>query len=206
MKKDSLAKLLELLAGGLALDNAWEQAGFLSRAEAVEALLDLAGKLGGGSESAVEGEAGQKAAKTVDITGMTISELVIYADGASRGNPGRAAAAVVAYDAEGTELTSRTKLLGEATNNVAEYNACILALELAGDFGVSSVTVRMDSELVVRQLSGEYKIKNAKLALLADKVKAMASGFGSCSWQHVPREENLTADRLAGKALDGEDG
>jgi probable phosphoglycerate mutase len=133
---------------------------------------------------------------------MTISEIIVHADGASRGNPGPSAAAVVAYDKDGTELTSRVRLLGRATNNVAEYSACLLALELAADFGVPNVTVRMDSELVVKQMTGEYRIRKSSLAELADKVRQLAEGFDRCAWEYVPRAENAEADRLANEALD----
>jgi ribonuclease HI len=209
MKKNSLKKLLELLAGGLPLDNAWEQAGFLAKAEAEDALREMASEMGeeinaGCPEPAPVAEpvSAGTAAKTVDITDMTISELIVYADGASRGNPGPASAAVVAYDTEGTELTSKAKRLGKATNNVAEYSACILALELAADFGVPSVTIRMDSELVVKQMKGEYKIKNENLAVLAGQARELAAGFDKCVWEYVPRTRNVAADKLANEILD----
>jgi ribonuclease HI len=202
-KENTLRKLIELLANGLPIENAWEQAGFHAKAEAVEALLEIASTLSG--DKAIEAQEPVSAgtsAQTVDITGMTISELVVHADGASRGNPGPAAAAVVAYDTEGTELTSRAKRLGKATNNSAEYSACLLALELAADFGVPKVTVRMDSELVVRQMNGEYRIKNENLAVLAAKVRELAAGFESCVWEYVPRARNAAADKLANEILD----
>jgi ribonuclease HI len=203
MKKKSLKKLLELLAGGIPLDNAWEQAGFLAKAEAEDALRETASELGKEiGESPVEPVSAGTAAKTVDITGMTISELVVHADGASRGNPGPAAAAVIAYDREGTELTSRARRLGKATNNVAEYSACILALELAADFGAPDVTIRMDSELVVKQMKGEYKIKNENLSVLAGEVRELVAGFDRVVWEHIPRASNAAADKLANKILD----
>ena len=202
--KKNLKKLLELLAGGLNLDNAWQQAGFHARTEAEDALRKLAA--GNGRKTvapAPPSVSGGAVAKTVDITGMTLSEVVVYADGASRGNPGPSAAAAVAYDTDGNELTSRTKMIGKATNNVAEYRACILALELAADLGVPRVTVRMDSELVVRQMNGEYRIRNGDLARLADRVRELASGFEECAWEHVPRAANAAADSLANETLDG---
>ena len=209
MKQKTLKKLLELLAGGLPLDNAWEQAGFLAKAEAEDALREMASELGkemsaGRPEPSPSSEpvSAGTAARTVDITGMTISELIVHADGASRGNPGPAAAAVVAYDTDGTELTSRAKRLGKATNNVAEYSACILALELAADFGAPNVTIRMDSELVVKQMNGEYKIKNENLAVLAGEARELAAGFDRCVWEHVPRARNAAADKLANEILD----
>jgi probable phosphoglycerate mutase len=99
-------------------------------------------------------------------------------------------------------LTSRAKRLGKATNNVAEYSACLLALELAADFGVPNVTIRMDSELVIKQMKGEYKIKNENLAVLAGKVQELAAGFTKCVWEHVPRARNAAADKLANEILD----
>jgi len=207
MKKTGLIRLLDLLAGGLPLENAWEQAGFHSRAEAEDALRETAARLSGekyAGQTASDPVSAGTAARTVDITGMTISEIIVHADGASRGNPGPSAAAVVAYDTEGTELTSRVKALGTATNNVAEYSACLLALELAADFGVPNVTVRMDSELVVKQMKGEYRIKNSNLAELAERVRQLAAGFDRCVWEYVPRARNAEADRLANETLDEE--
>jgi probable phosphoglycerate mutase len=74
-------------------------------------------------------------------------------------------------------------------------------MELAADFGASSIIVRMDSELVVRQLNGEYKIKNENLAVIAERVRELAATFHSCSWEYIPRSENLAADRLANEVL-----
>jgi ribonuclease HI len=203
MKKKSLKRLLELLSEGLPLENVWEQAGFLSLSEAREALREIAAVIGQEGEPPIqEPVSAGTAAHTVDITGMTISELIVNADGASRGNPGPSAAAVVAYDSEGNELTSRAKTLGETTNNVAEYGACILALELASDFGVPRVRIRMDSELVVKQMNGEYRVKHENLKPLAEKVRELAAGFESVAWEHVPRESNKAADKLANETLD----
>ena len=131
--------------------------------------------------------------------------LVAYADGGSRGNPGKAACAALVCDAEGAELLRRARLLGKATNNVAEYEGVILALALCRELGARDVTLRLDSELVVRQIEGRYKVKHAALAKLHGKVRAQIEHFDSVEVEHVPREKNKTADALVNAALDGKE-
>jgi ribonuclease HI len=127
---------------------------------------------------------------------------VAYADGASRGNPGPASLGFVIYDDAGRELHTGSRALGRATNNVAEYNAAIAALEAALGLGARRVELRMDSELVVRQLSGRYKVRNPRLASLYKRVLALRDRFERVTAVHVPREQNCVADRLANEALD----
>ncbi len=131
--------------------------------------------------------------------------LIAYADGGSRGNPGRAACAAVITDAGGAELLRRARLIGKATNNVAEYEAVRLALELCAELGASDVTLKLDSELVVRQLEGQYKVKNADLLKRYDDVRALISGFHAFRAEHIPRAQNALADKLLNAALDGKD-
>ena len=187
-----LRKLLLELAGGKGFESAWKAAGYAARDEAERALRDLAATL-------VE--------KTPSNMAAAVSEgelsLVVYADGASRGNPGPASIGAVAQLETGEELTSVSKYIGKATNNVAEYRAVIEGLMLAKTLGASRVEMRLDSELVVKQLNGEYRIKNTKLQILAETVVAEAGGFSVCTYVHIPREENREADRLANIALDG---
>jgi ribonuclease HI len=131
--------------------------------------------------------------------------LIAYADGGSRGNPGKAACAAVVTDTKDAELLRRARTIGKATNNVAEYEGVRLALELCKDLGGSDVTLRLDSELVVRQLEGRYKVKNAALLKLYDDMRVLISGFKSFSVEHIPREQNKLADKLVNAALDGKD-
>jgi ribonuclease HI len=131
--------------------------------------------------------------------------LIAYAHGGSRGNPGKAACAAVVTDTKDAELLRRARTIGKATNNVAEYEGVRLALELCKDLGGSDVTLRLDSELVVRQLEGRYKVKNAALLKLYDDMRVLISGFKSFSVEHIPREQNKLADKLVNAALDGKD-
>ena len=131
--------------------------------------------------------------------------LIAFADGGSRGNPGKAACAAVVTDAAGAELLRRARKIGKATNNVAEYEGVRLALELCAELGASQVTLRLDSELVVRQLEGRYKVKNADLLARYDDVRALISGFHDFRVEHIPRAQNTLADKLVNAALDGKD-
>ena len=133
------------------------------------------------------------------------SALVINCDGGSRGNPGPAASAFVAYR-DGQEIFSQGKFLGVATNNVAEYTAVLLALEwLANNlqFKIYNLQIILDSELVVRQLNGEYKIKNKKLQELALEIKNIEkSTSAKIFYSHVARDKNKMADQLVNTTLD----
>jgi ribonuclease HI len=130
------------------------------------------------------------------------AEILIHADGASRGNPGEAGAGVVIADGQGKTLKEWKSYLGMATNNVAEYRAVLLALEKASALGVKSVIINMDSELVVRQLLGEYKVREAHLKPLHQKALELLRAFPQYRLRHVPREENRRADQLANEAID----
>jgi ribonuclease HI len=130
-----------------------------------------------------------------------VSGWVLRTDGGARGNPGPAGAGfVLERDAE-VVVTGGT-YLGETTNNVAEYEALIWGLENALDQGVEKLTVYCDSELVVRQMAGTYRVKDAKLKPLFDRASALVSGVGAVSIEHVRREENTAADALANQAMD----
>ena len=123
-------------------------------------------------------------------------------DGGARGNPGPAAVAAVATEPGGGLLAERNAYIGEATNNVAEYRAVLLGLELARELGASSVEVVNDSELVARQIAGQYKVKHAGLKpLYLDTMRALRE-FGEWSVRSVRREANERADELVNEALD----
>jgi len=139
-----------------------------------------------------------------------MATFVINTDGGARGNPGSAGAGIVIADSTGKVLEEFSKELGTATNNQAEYWALIFALERVqsliaqhGDAGVS-VAVRMDSELIVRQLTGQYKVKNPGLQSLYDRAAGLVAALGGTvvTFQHVPRRENKRADELANEAMD----
>lgn len=126
---------------------------------------------------------------------------LIYIDGTCKGNPGPAAYAVVVQDEVGTVIDMWGDYIGFATNNVAEYTALIKGLERALELGVREVIVCSDSQLLVRQLNGEYKVKSANLTPLYDKAKALERMFVSVQYRHIPREQNARADSLANEAL-----
>jgi ribonuclease HI len=127
---------------------------------------------------------------------------VAYADGASRGNPGPSAIGVVIYDHDGREVHRESRRIGQATNNEAEYRAAIAALEAALGLGATGIEVRLDSELVVRQLAGRYRVRNPRLVPLHGRVLDLRSRFRSIVFRNVPRTSNRVADTLANQALD----
>lgn len=127
--------------------------------------------------------------------------LVLYTDGAARGNPGPAAVGIVIQDGSGRVLREVARAIGRATNNQAEYRALILGLEEAARLGAAHLEVRMDSELIVRQLSGRYRVKDAALKVLFERASELLRGFPSVTLRHIPREDNRRADALANAAL-----
>jgi ribonuclease HI len=129
-------------------------------------------------------------------------KVVVNVDGGARGNPGPAAVAAVAASPEGDPLGERNAYIGEATNNVAEYRALLLGLELARDLGADQVEVVNDSELVARQIGGEYKVKHAGLKPLYLEAMRALREFEGWAVHSVRREENTRADELVNEALD----
>jgi len=128
-------------------------------------------------------------------------KLVVYADGASRGNPGPAAIGVSVVDTEGREVAHISRLLGIATNNQAEYAAAIAGVRLAGRLGADAVELRVDSELLARQLEGRYRVRDAKLRQLYEELLRQLASFREWKVRHVPREANRRADGLANAAF-----
>lgn len=131
-----------------------------------------------------------------------MSIFTIYTDGAARGNPGPAGAGWVIVDSKGSLILEKKKYLGELTNNQAEYQALLLALADLPKSGKERIVLCSDSELMVRQLKGEYKVKNEGLKPLFQKVVLTLSKFQGYSIKHVRREENAEADKLANEAID----
>jgi ribonuclease HI len=128
--------------------------------------------------------------------------LRVYVDGGARGNPGPAAIAAVVTGPDGSVLEQLSERIGEATNNVAEYRALLLGIERARELRASELELVGDSELVVRQVRGEYKVKDTGLKPLHAQVMQALEGFDDWSIRHVRREHNADADRLVNKALD----
>jgi ribonuclease HI len=134
---------------------------------------------------------------------VAMSTLTVNVDGGARGNPGPAAIGVVVRDAEGEVVEERGERIGRATNNVAEYRALLLGIEVAAAHGADSLDLVGDSELIVRQVEGRYKVKDATMRELHAEVKKALAGFDSWTIRHVRRENNADADRLVNAALDG---
>ena len=135
----------------------------------------------------------------------TLGKNLLYADGGSRGNPGPAAWGFVILGADGGELARNAGKLGRATNNVAEYSAVIAGLERAVALGLEQLQLRLDSQLVVRQLTGQYKAKHPKMAELRDRALRLARRIYKVRYTHIPREQNKLADGLVNAVLDGKE-
>lgn len=127
-------------------------------------------------------------------------------DGASRGNPGPAAYAVIMRGADGKQIAGISKCIGRKTNNIAEYYGLVAALDYASANGIRALRVRSDSELLVRQMQGRYRVKNEDLKPLYERALKLARGLDYFAIEHVPREQNSDADLLANAALDGATG
>lgn len=129
-------------------------------------------------------------------------KLIVNVDGGARGNPGPAAIGVVVRDEEGNVLQDLGETIGEATNNVAEYKALIRGIELARELGGDPIQIHGDSELVVKQMLGQYKVKHPDMKPLHAQAKEALSGLSEWSISHVRREQNSEADALVNQALD----
>ena len=135
-------------------------------------------------------------------------KFTIHADGGARGNPGPAGAGAVVRDEFGMSVASVSQFLGTRTNNYAEYEAVILAFEEllklvpAAEHELTEVEVKMDSELVVKQMKGQYKVRNPVMKEQQARLAQVAGAFGTVTFTHVPREENGDADALANAAMD----
>lgn len=133
---------------------------------------------------------------------MIDTKLKLYTDGGARGNPGPAGIGVVLKDKGNKIVAEISEYIGKATNNQAEYEALIAGLKKAKEIGVEEVECYLDSELVVKQMNREYKVKDKNLATLFVKVWNLALGFKKITFQHVPREKNREADKLVNEAID----
>ena len=130
------------------------------------------------------------------------SEWIAYTDGGSRGNPGPAGYGVVIQDAAGRTLDTLSQSIGETTNNVAEYQALLAALQYVLDHGGGRLKIYCDSELIVRQMQGRYRVKSADLLPLHERARELVRRLDRFGIEHIPRERNAEADRLANEAMD----
>lgn len=134
---------------------------------------------------------------------MSAADAVqVYIDGASIGNPGPAGVGVVFLDAQGAPAATLSKYLGETTNNVAEYLALLYALQEAQARGLKRLAIKTDSELLAKQLAGEYKVRDGTLRLFYDLARHLMGAFEACTVAHISRTLNTQADRLAGEAVE----
>jgi len=132
---------------------------------------------------------------------MKHDKLTIYTDGGARGNPGPAGMAVVIYDENGKLIGQHSKFIGRATNNQAEYKALIFGLEKAKNLRAKEIRCFLDSELIARQLTGQYRVKDKGLKPLFAQILKLTNNFDSVTFRHIPREENKLADKLVNLAI-----
>lgn len=135
------------------------------------------------------------------MTPKKSKKLVLYCDGASRGNPGPGAYGYVLFENDEI-LFSHGERMGVVTNNVAEYEGLLKGLEKSLELGASEICIKSDSQLLVRQILGEYKVKAPHIVPLVERAKKLLSGFKKVEISHIPREENTVADALCNEALD----
>ena len=149
-----------------------------------------------------EAEAAERAAQEAAAVAQAAKRTRLFTDGAARGNPGPAGAGAVIVNPEGQVVAKVGKFLGESTNNVAEYMGLILGLKRAKAIGIKELEVCSDSELLVRQLNGEYAVKADHLVPLFQEAQTLLRSFQWTALRHVPREENSQADAMSNRAID----
>jgi ribonuclease HI len=149
-----------------------------------------------------EAEQAERVAQEQAVRVELAKRTRLFTDGAARGNPGPAGAGAVIVSAEGHIVAKVGKFLGDSTNNVAEYMGLILGLRRAKAMNIKELEVLADSELMVRQLNGEYTVKADHLVPLYQEAKALLGGFTEISLRHIPREENAQADAMSNRAID----
>jgi ribonuclease HI len=129
----------------------------------------------------------------------------LYTDGGARGNPGPAGIGIVLVDDQGKQLKSVSQYIGNQTNNIAEYKALIRGLEIALDYGIRTITCYLDSELVVKQINQEYKVKNEGMLMMYRMAVPLLDSFEKYVVTYIPRSGNTAADDLANKAMNEQD-
>ena len=131
-----------------------------------------------------------------------MKRAVLFADGACRGNPGPAGSGAALVNEEGHVVAEAMRHLGRGTNNIAEYTALIIGLEEAERHNVEELEIRMDSKLVVEQMNGKWRVRDAKLRPLAERARELLARFPQWRLRHIPRDQNAVADLLANRAID----
>jgi len=134
--------------------------------------------------------------------GGSVKSLVLYIDGAARGNPGPAGIGAVIFDENDNVMAEIHEYIGETTNNVAEYQALIRGLKEAGGYAPVAIAIYSDSQLLVRQITGVYRVRHPNLLPLHQEALALLRGFANFQINHIPREKNKRADKLANKGID----
>ena len=200
-RRPDTAYALRLLASGQSMNDAWKEAGYASRKALADDIYRLAERMAG-QAGPERGEGREpRGRRRKGAGGVGAVEVIAYSDGASMGNPGPAGCGVVILDRTGEVLLEDYRYLGEATNNVAEYEGALLALTRARELGARRVELKVDSELLANQIKGEYRVKSPNLAELFDDLKQLAGGFDDFEVTRVPRGENSKADKLANLAI-----
>ena len=141
------------------------------------------------------------ASPTQDAPGRGWHKVTLYVDGSCKGNPGEGGAGVVIKDEQGKTVSHVKRYLGPVTNNIAEYQALIMGLQEAHTLGSREVEIYLDSELVVNQINGAYRVRDSTLKTLEEEVRRLLRPFARWVIRHIPREENQEADRLAREAV-----
>ena len=176
-----------------------------SRLQVVAAQLQFIDYKDRGDQAAAGGEGAPHTTPVAEppaVAAQVAEQVVVQADGGSRGNPGPAGVGVVVTTPDGEVLAELAEPIGWATNNVAEYRAVIAGLEQARSLGARRVQVKVDSQLVVRQLTGAWQVNTAALQSLFAEARRLVDGFEQVSFEQVPREANRRADALANQAMD----
>ncbi|MEE9559010.1 MAG: ribonuclease HI family protein [Candidatus Brocadiales bacterium] len=195
MKSITDRELLELIHEGIDLASIMAKDPRVTRKRLKEFFGKLGGLIGGV-------EPGMDTKKSVKPALRVSGHIQLYTDGASRGNPGKSGIGVVVLDGEKNVLAEVSEYIGDATNNVAEYKALIRGVEKALEFSPSRVDVFADSELVVRQLNGQYKVRAPSILPLYNEARKLLGMLPESKVQYVPREQNSLADALANRAID----
>lgn len=181
MKADARA-VLEALADSLDIDTVLQQFSELNR-EGLRAIL-------------------KAASSKMSFAGGEGTRLIAFIDGAARGNPGEAGAGVILKDQSDNTVEKIAQYLGKATNNTAEYEALLVALSRALELGATSLQIYSDSELLVHQINGRYRVRAPHLQKLCQEAIRLMRGFSTVNISHVPREKNTEADEQANRAID----
>ncbi|HUB08435.1 MAG TPA: ribonuclease HI family protein [Myxococcales bacterium] len=196
------AEILAAIAGAEDFEKTLERHPGLTRA-AILACLRRAAASSGRKDGVRTEAAPPVQAPPPHRSGVDGHERVrIYSDGAARGNPGPAGAGAIVASADGQVIARLGRYLGEATNNFAEYQGLLLGLRRAAELGARDVEIFADSQLMIRQLGGQYRVRNEGLRPLFDEALRLLRGFRKFELHHIPRERNAAADEMSNRAID----